>query len=164
MTVSIAFSTGALLRSRWILTGLLLLFGARGASLAEERLLPTPRVTIYPGDHIYDNLLEERGFSFEIAPSGAGIESREAIVGKVARRTLLPGKPIPAIAIDNPKIVAIGAQVRIVFAESGLEITAYGMAMQAGAVGDLIRVRNQDSGLTVSGRVRRDGSVQICEG
>ncbi len=164
MTAPLAFYTGVMFRLRQLLALLLLLFGAHGVSLAEERVLPTPRVTIYPGDHIYDNLLEERSFSFEIAPDGAGVENREAIVGKVARRTLLPGKPIPAIAIDNPKIVAIGAQVKIVFAESGLEITAYGMAMQAGAVGDLIRVRNQDSGLTVSGRVRSDGSVQISEG
>ena len=43
-------------------------------------------------------------------------------------------------------------------------IVAYGSALQAGGVGDLIRVRNQDSGLVVSGRVQADGSIRVSEG
>ncbi len=121
-------------------------------------------MTIYPGDRLYDGLLEERRFSYEAVPEGMAVESKAQIIGKVAKRTLLPGRPISPIAVDNPKIVVIGAQVKIVFTEAGLEISAYGMAMQAGAVGDLIRVRNLDSGLMVSGRVLFDGSVRVSEG
>lgn len=135
-----------------------------GPLRAEERLLPVARMTIYPGDKINDGLIEERSFSVSAIPPGVAIESRDQLLGKVARRTLLPGKPISPAAVDNPKIVAIGAQVKIVFSEDGLEIVAYGMAMQAGAVGDLIRVRNEESGLIVSGRVIYDGSVRVSAG
>ena len=133
-------------------------------SWAEDRQIPVARMTIYPGDRLYDGLLEERRFSYEAVPEGVAVKSKAQIIGKVAKRTLLPGRPISPIAVDNPKIVVIGAQVKIVFTEAGLEISAYGMAMQAGAVGDLIRVRNLDSGLMVSGRVLFDGSVRVSEG
>ncbi|MFY9629294.1 MAG: flagellar basal body P-ring formation chaperone FlgA [Methylocystis sp.] len=134
------------------------------SSRAGERMLAAPRVTIYPGDRIDDNLIEERRFTSEEAPEGMALESRKALIGKVARRTLLPGRPIPVTAVDNAKVVFIGTSVKIIFLEGGLEITAYGMAMQAGGLGDLIRVRNQDSGLIVSGRILGDGSVQVSEG
>ena len=35
-------------------------------------------------------------------------EAREALVGKVARRTLLPGQPIPISAIRDPYLVIAG--------------------------------------------------------
>ena len=133
-------------------------------SRAEERVVPVARVTIYPGDRIDESMLDEQSFSIGAVPEGVVIERKSALIGKVARRTLLPGRPIAPIAVDNPRVVAIGAQVRIVFVENGLVITAYGAAMQAGAIGDLIRVRNQDSGLMVTGRIQPDGSIRVSEG
>lgn len=132
------------------------------SSQAQERLLPVPLATIYPGDLIRESMLGER--TFVGGADGAAIDSKNALVGKVARRTLLPDRPIPPYAVDAPKVVAVNAPVKIVFDEGGMVIIAYGSALQAGAVGDLIRVRNQDSGLTVSGRVQPDGSVRVSEG
>lgn len=131
---------------------------------ADERVLPIPLVTIYPGDIIRESMLGERSFSDRAASYGSLIDSKSALLGKVARRTLLPERPIPVIAVDAPKVVAVNAQVKIVFDEGGLVITTYGSAMQAGAVGDLIRVRNQDSGLVISGKVQPDGSILVSDG
>ncbi|WP_442756312.1 flagellar basal body P-ring formation chaperone FlgA [Methylocystis sp. JAN1] len=131
---------------------------------AAQEKLPVARVTIYPGDLIAESMLDERAFALAPGSGPLYARAREALIGKMARRTLLPGQPIPTIALDNPRIVAVGAQIKIVFAEDGLQIVAYGVAQQAGGVGDLIRVRNQDSGLFVSGRVQSDGSVRVGEG
>ncbi len=92
------------------------------------------------------------------------IESRAAIVGKIARRTLLPGAPIPWNAVTEPKAVLNGAKIRIVFEEGGLNITTYGAALQSGSVGEIISVRNLDSGYTVTGTVQSDGSVRVGGG
>lgn len=151
------------MRSLALLAAVALSCGGAPAQ-AQERMLPVARVTIYPGDHIDEAMLDELSFPIGAAPEGAVVERKSALVGKVARRTLLPGRTIPPIAVDNPRIVAIGALVKIVFAENGLVITAFGAAMQAGAVGDLIRVRNQDSGLMVAGRIQPDGSIRVSEG
>jgi flagellar basal body P-ring formation protein FlgA len=130
---------------------------------ADERSLPVPKATIYPGDPITDALLEERTF-LTTAGDTTLIGSRSDLTGKVARRTLLPGKPISVAAVDSPRVVSAGAHVKLIFNEGGLIITTYGTALQPGAVGDVIRVRNLDSGLSVSGRVQADGAIRVSEG
>ncbi|RTL80289.1 MAG: flagellar basal body P-ring formation protein FlgA [Hyphomicrobiales bacterium] len=147
--------------SRCLLAALL----ATGAGVAQaQESFPVARVTIYPGDAITEQMLDARVGAVAPESQGFYMRTREGLVGKVARRTLLPGQPIPVIAIDNPRLVAVGAQVKIVYAEGGLHIVAYGIAQQAGGVGDVIRIRNQDSGLFLSGRVQSDGSVRVGEG
>ncbi|MBY6242171.1 flagellar basal body P-ring formation chaperone FlgA [Methylosinus sp. Sm6] len=132
------------------------------AALAQERLLPTPVAVIYPGEVIRESMIAER--SFRGGGDGAVVDSKSALIGKVARRTLLPDRPVPTFAVDSPRVIVVNAQVKIVFEEAGLVIVTYGAALQPGGVGDLIRVRNQDSGLVVTGRVQSDGSVRVSEG
>ena len=97
---------------------------------------------------------------------GAGpfVESRALIVGKVARLTLLPGHAIPFAGVSNRKLVANGSEVRLVYAEGDLLIMTTGAALQDGSIGDVVRVRNSDSGVTVSGAVQPDGSVNVGGG
>jgi flagella basal body P-ring formation protein FlgA len=135
-----------------------------GVSRAEERILPVPLATIYPGDIIRESMLGNKSFSDGVLSSGSLIDSKSLLLGKIARRTLLPDRPISVTAVGIPKIVAVNAQVKIVFDEGGLVITTYGAALQAGGVGDMIRVRNQDSGSVISGRVQSDGSVLVSDG
>ncbi len=137
--------------------------GGPAAALAGQ-LVPVPAVTIYPGDVIRDGMLTEQDLPEGFAGSGAAVLDRGALVGKTARRTLLPGLPVAANAVGEPKVVTIGAMVRVVFIEGGLTISTYASALQAGAVGDVIPVRNMESGLTVSGTIARDGSIQVGSG
>lgn len=131
---------------------------------AEERPLPVARTTIYPGDQISEAMLEEKFVPLAPGSESHVVLSSDGLIGKVARRTLLPGQPIPTIAVDNPRIVKTGAQVRIVFSEGGMQIIAYGIAQQPGAIGEIIRVRNLESGIFVSGRVQADASILVSEG
>ncbi len=147
------------------LLGLCTLLPALSLKAGELVTLPAPGVTIYPGDIIKDSWLVDHEYPSGIATTrGDIILNRAAIVGKIARRTLLPGAPIPSNAVADPKIVANGAKVRIVFEEEGLTITAYAAALQAGGVGEVISLRNLDSGLTISGTVQPDGSVRVGGG
>jgi flagella basal body P-ring formation protein FlgA len=131
----------------------------------DARVLPVPNVTIYPGDPIRESWLVDRDFTANSsAPRGGVIETRDAVVGKIARRTLLPGLPIPATAISEPRLIANGAKVRVVFSDGGMTITTYGSALQSGGAGDIVSVRNLDSGLTISGIVQPDGSVRVSGG
>ncbi len=140
----------------------LALVGSAHASAA-DLTLPVPTIVIYPGDVIRDNILVDHDFSSAPIATGGLVDNRAALIGKVARRTLLPGKPIPTIGVTDPKVVANGAQVKVVFEEGGLTITTYGTALQAGGVGDVVKVRNPESGLVVSGTIQSDGSVRISD-
>lgn len=138
---------------------------ASGRADAQRNTVPVPVMIIYPGDLITDELLADRDFSADPgAGQMAGVRMRAELVGKAARRTLLPGQPIPANAVSAPKVVSNGAKVRMLFEDGGLRITALGTALQSGSAGDTIAVRNMSSGLTVSGIVQTDGSVYIGGG
>jgi len=131
---------------------------------AEERLAPTPKSVIYPGDIIRDDMLTDLPQGGARDGGGPYVEDRSMVVGKMARLTLLPGHAIPYASVSNRKLVANGAEVRLVYAEGGLVIVTSGAALQDGSIGDLVRVRNTDSGVTVSGAVQPDGSVKVGGG
>jgi flagella basal body P-ring formation protein FlgA len=143
---------------------------ASGAALAqdvpdgEQAMLPVPRVVIYPGDIIHEDMLMDVPANEAQGAGGSMIETRSGLIGKMARRTLLPGRAILAIAVNNPRAVVNGAEVRLVYTDGDLTIAASASALQDGAVGDMIKVRNVDSGLTVSGVIQPDGSVRVSGG
>jgi len=124
---------------------------------------PTPRVVIYPGDIIHNDMLSD--LPAETARGvGPFAETRSSVIGKMARRTLLPGGAIPLAALDVPRLVVNGATVDLLFVDGGLSISAVGMALQDGAAGDFVKVRNDDSGVTVTGVVQPDGAVRVSGG
>jgi flagellar basal body P-ring formation protein FlgA len=132
-------------------------------SWAQVGLIPTPKAVIYPGDLILDEMLVDVP---NPARDGSGpfVNSRSLIVGKAARLTLLPGHAIPFSGVSNRKLVSNGAEVKLVFSEGDLIITTTGSALQDGSIGDIVKVRNDDSGVTVSGAVQPDGSVRVSGG
>jgi flagella basal body P-ring formation protein FlgA len=130
---------------------------------AQDLASPTPRVVIYPGDIIQSDMLSD--LPAETARGvGPFAETRSAVIGKMARRTLLPGVAIPLAAVDVPRLVVNGAEVSLVFVDGGLLISTVGMALQDGAAGDFVKVRNDDSGVTVTGVVQPDGAVRVSGG
>jgi flagella basal body P-ring formation protein FlgA len=128
---------------------------------AAELELPVPRAAIYPGDVIGDDLLYGRAFIAHTVTRSSVFEAREHVVGKVARRTLLPGQPIPISAVRDPYVVTQGKQALVVFRAVGLTITTYAMPLQSGGTGDVVSVRNLDSGAVIKGTVAADGTIRV---
>ena len=88
--------------------------------------------------------------------------TREALVGKVARRTLLPGQPIPVSAIRDRRSRDAGQDgAWSVFEHGGLTITTNALALQNGGLGDVVSLRNLDSGTVIRGTVAPDGSIRL---
>ena len=141
---------------------LVLASACTGTASATEQL-HVPAVTIYPGDIIRDGMLTEHDFNDGLTAAGF-LGRKSDLVGKVAKRTLLPGQAVAAGSVGLPKLVTIGAMVRLVYEEGDLKITAYASALQAGAAGDLVSVRNIESGVTLSGVVAPDGTVHVSNG
>ena len=154
-----------LMRARSAVKAAIVVFaGACGTlAAAQEGPVPTPKAVIYPGDLILDDMLVDVP---DAARDGSGpfVNSRSLIVGKAARLTLLPGHAIPFSGVSNRKLVSNGAEVKLVFSEGDLLIMTTGAALQDGSIGDIVRVRNDDSGVTVSGAVQPDGSVRVSGG
>lgn len=138
--------------------GMFLALGAPAA--AEEMHAPSPKHVIYPGDVITQDMLVETPIAAQ-GRSGPVALAAEDIVGMMAARTLLPGLSIPMSALSPPRVVRAGAAAPMIYIDGGLTITAPGDALQDGVVGQMVKLRNEDSGVTVTGRVRADGSVLV---
>lgn len=130
-------------------------------AVADDRILPVPTITIYPGDVIRAEAVIDRRFRLAHGAQLAVIESRNAIVGKVARRTLLPGQPIPFNAVNDPQVVRRGVPAQVIFKENGLVITGIVEPLQSASVNESVKARNPDSGLTVVGIVQGDGTIRV---
>lgn len=142
----------------------LLVLAFAGAAIGQERRLPVPAVTIRPGEVIKEQMITERAFAANLLGIAMFVEGRPSLIGRMARRTLLPGQPIPTNAVEDPWTVARGAVVKIIVQDDGLSIVTYGSALQSGAAGALIPVRNVDTGVIIRGIVQPDGTVKVVDG
>ncbi len=143
---------------------LLAAFLATGITVcaADDISVPVPTIVIYPRDVIKENMLGGP-LHFHRPQSGAIAETRAQLVGKVARQTLIAGqldsnrRGRRAAAGDH---WASGAAVRP-YNSGGIVIVTYGLSLQSGTAGELVRARNIDSGVNVSGVVQSDGSLLV---
>lgn len=83
------------------------------------------------------------------------------LVGKSVVRGLTPGRPVLGNEVQQPPVVLRRSPVRISYQSNNLSIQAVGTAMQDGALGDKIKVRNDDSGIEVDARVVSRGQVEV---
>lgn len=138
----------------------LLLLGGGAPALAQEVVLIPNRV-IYPGESIVPGSLRQVTLVPGKQKPDAVATRLEELDGKIAKRTLLPGRYIPVNAIRDTWLVEQGAPVQVYFASGGLTISATAVTLQSGAAGDLVKVRNIDSGKVFSGTVMADGTIRV---
>lgn len=141
-----------------------LVAAAAPAAVAAPReiVLPVPRVTVYPGTVITEDMLGTRAFRADKDYEQQGYaRSSTALVGKVARKTLVANLPVAMAVLREPFSVVQGQPAVVVFRSGGLVISGTALPLQNGAPGEVISLRNTDSGSTIRGVVQPDGTVQV---
>ncbi|MBY5458233.1 flagellar basal body P-ring formation protein FlgA [Rhizobium leguminosarum] len=119
-----------------------------------------PTTIIYPGDTLSASQLQE----VEVTnPNLAGdyAKSLSQVEGMVSKRTLLPGRTISVSALREAYTVTRGSSIRLVFSLGAMTISAAGTPLEDGSTGQVVRARNMDSGVIVSGTVLADGTVHV---
>jgi flagellar basal body P-ring formation protein FlgA len=136
-----------------------------GGAIAEEPAhFPVPATAIYPGDTIKEEMIIDRAFAPNMPGAAAFVGERALVVGHVARRTLIPGQPIPINALEEQKVVTRGNVVKVVVEDGALSIVTYASSLQSASPGATIQLRNLDTGVIIRGVVQQDGSVRIQNG
>lgn len=125
------------------------------------RALFVPRTAIYPGDVISADVLIERKFVVSDQIERLFGTAREDLVGKVARRTLIPLQPVPASALKEQDAVIQGRTYKLMYSSGTLTVTGLGVPLQSAAIGQQVNVRNPDSGNTVKATVQADGTLAV---
>lgn len=131
-----------------------------GSAHADMGVAVVPRQIIYPGQEISAAFLEEVEVTNPNLSGGYATSLRD-VEGMVSTRTLLPGRTIQISTLRAPFAVKRGSSVRLTFAIGNMMISATGTPLENAAIGDVIRVRNIDSGVIVTGTVMGDGTVQV---
>lgn len=139
---------------------LLAMPGALVCAYAQETVV-VPTRTIYPGEIVTADALEEVPLRRQLRNINAIALAVGQLDGKVAKRTLLPGRLVAVAAVRDAWVVERGAPVQVMFAHEGLEIVISGLPLQPGAAGDMIQVRNIDTGAVFVGTVMADGTVRV---
>lgn len=83
------------------------------------------------------------------------------MVGQQLRSMVYEGRRIEAAFLTAPMAVKRNQIVTIAYEKAALRIEAEGRALGAGSVGQVIRVMNSASRVTVSGRIASDGTVLV---
>ncbi len=89
------------------------------------------------------------------------LTEKDEIVGKVLARSLSVGSPLWRTMLKTPPVLKAGAPVTVVSRVNGVEVKVDGIALEAGRVGDLIRVKNTASRKILRGRVLDESTVEI---
>lgn len=85
---------------------------------------------------------------------------KTTLIGKSPRRVISANRPIREEEIAPPKVVRKDEMVRIRYASGPLIIETNGQALDAGSVGDIVRVRNIDTKKLVQAKVEDKGMVR----
>lgn len=145
-----------------LMGGLFVLAGVSAASADTALFAVVPTAVIYPGQEIGPGQVRQVKVTNPNL-SGDYAQTLDEVEGKVTKKTLLPNHAIYVSALREPFAVRRGSQVRLLFDGGTLQITAMGIPLEEGGIGDMIRVRNADSGLTVSGVIIDSGVVRVVQ-
>ncbi|MDN2580770.1 flagellar basal body P-ring formation chaperone FlgA [Aquibium sp. ELW1220] len=143
-----------------VATATLLVVALHGAAMATDTAV-IPKRVIYPGETIDAGALSEVPVRNPARITTEIAYMAEDIDGKVAKRTLLPGRFIPLSSVREAYVVEAGSPVEVNFIQNGLQITTMAIPLQPGSIGDMIRVRNVDSGAVFSGIVMANGTLRV---
>ena len=145
--------------------GAIIFIGLGGVASAEDamRTVFVPNNVIYPGDMITADALVERKVRVSSGNAAVFGENPKDLIGKMARRTLLRNEYVPRSAVREQDAVLQGKPYKVIYNSESLSIVGEGIAQKAGAVGEIIPVRNPASGIMFKARVQADQTLAVDE-
>ena len=132
------------------------------ASAGDMGVAVVPATIIYPGQEIDPGQVHVVDVTNPDLIEGYA-RSVEEVQGMVTTRTLIPGRTIMLSALRKPYTVKRGDKALLIYDNGGLRITASGTPLADANTGDLIRARNTDSGVIISGTVMADGTILVAQ-
>lgn len=94
---------------------------------------------------------------------GGYIEAIDQVVGMQARRNIGNGVLIRNSDLVKPTLIRQNDSVSIIYNQSNIKLRTMGIALQSGAIGDNIKVKNESTGIIVHGFVKGKNLVEITE-
>jgi flagella basal body P-ring formation protein FlgA len=87
-----------------------------------------------------------------------------SLIGMSLRHDIPAGQPLTAADMTRPILVARNGTVRMNLDASGIALSAQGLALEEGGLGDHVRVQNPTSRAVMLAEVTGDGEVRVMPG
>ena len=133
------------------------LAGTIAASVAVA--VPTRR--LLPGSLIGPGDLQLSRVRASLVSASVALDPAQA-AGLQLRHMAFPGQPIPLTDLVHPTAVLKGDRVMMALVLPGLDLGAVGLALETGAIGDRVTVRNPVSGATLVAEVTGADQVRVA--
>lgn len=129
-------------------------------SITEVRLVPVLNRMVTPGE-----IITKADISWEKYPVrriNRSIEtSGQALIGQTVRRAVSANQLIRSTDVIMPVLIEKGSRVTMTFTKGALQLSAQGRALDDGGRGDIIRVMNDKSNLTLEAKVLGPDNVVV---
>ncbi len=89
------------------------------------------------------------------------VTDENALIGKVAARGIAAGKPVMPSLLASEKVISKGAMVTAIYKSELLQLSDSVLAMEDGAVGEVIRLKNTNSNKVIHGKVTAANTVEL---
>ena len=133
-----------------------------GAAADSSRDYAVVERIVYPGQTIDTGNVAIRKHTRSIPNDYPVVRSRAELAGMVAARTLLPGRAIAPDMLRAPHAVEQGTAISVSLEEGPLSIVMKAIALEDGALGETIQVRNAQNGRTICATIRSPTRAEVC--
>lgn len=123
--------------------------------------VPVPARALRPGNVIRANDVVWKRVRANMVQNDTATEMRD-FVGHEARRPLAAAELVRRSELREPVAVVKGMLVTMIYRTPVMELTASGRALEDGAAGDFISVRNAQTNATVDARVLGPNRVEVA--
>lgn len=123
--------------------------------------VPVPTAMIYAGQPVRVATFIMRRIASRYVASASLVVDLEQLEGKIARSTLVPGRPVSVNQLREPDVINASKPVRIIYRSGTLVITGEVIPLTSASVGEIVRARNVATGLVVSGIAQADGTLLV---
>ncbi len=141
-----------------VAAGCLLLLAGHGARAQE--VWHAVR-TLLPGDFVRNEDVTAQPWSGRVQDA---MPSTTPILGMEVKRRLFAGRDVAMRDVGTPTAVKAGTMITVLWKSGDLSLELGARALEAGSVGDEIRILNPASLRTIRGKVVGDGMVEVRSG
>lgn len=126
----------------------------------EMTVLPVTRRAMLPGEVVTSGDLQWTRLRIGLA-RGEVVRLPVQAEGQALRRPVPSGQPLQLADLGRPVIVAKGAPLQLSLDGPGLQLTAQGVAVEAGGLGERIHVTNPYSRAVIEAEVTGPGRARV---
>jgi flagellar basal body P-ring formation protein FlgA len=152
------------LRSWCVLICVLAPLTCASTALADVMALPVPLRTIYPKDELRASDFGTKDYEVNEVVRRNYLTSTSQLGQLVAVHALPAGRPVQLKSVKRMADVRKGEQVVAHYVGGGIAIQGILIPEQDGIVGDVLRAKNPETGVSVLVRVTPDGLLAVEAG